>query len=773
MARIDNYYPPSPENVPEDLVKPTGDYNTRVVLLLLSLILFFSVYLGLFFGAIAMAIITPIYILPCFGIIVSIPCILFALFLVKGFFKSRGPKEKTTQIEITEEDQPLLFEFIARLCEETGAPFPRKIFIVPDVNAAVLTSTSPWGLIFPQGKDLLIGLGLVNILNLSEFKAVMAHEFGHFAQKSSRLSAYSYNADRIIYDLVYGRDGFDRFIEGMCSIGVRGRNTGLIALFGWSIYGVIWMFRKVLEGFHYLITLLRLSLSRQMEFNADLVAVSVAGSDAGIHALYRLTFCDQTWEQAINDLRAASQHEMYSSDIFVHLNHAANYLRKQKKDQKLGEPPPLPEDVRDTPDLFKEDDEHGTPKMWATHPSNFEREQNAKEYYIRSVIDNRSAWVLFKEPQKLREEVTYRLYRVNNWIKKDQELRDAEEVQAFIDDEHAETTYDARYHSLYDERFIEIEELEDLVAEANKAGWNEGRLERVHVKLYDNELKEWMEGYNSRREERRLLSGLVTGDLELKGEDLEFRGRTYDVAEAKRLMKKVDKELEEDRQYLEAFDRRAFLVYYQMATQVSDKLAANHEFRYDFHLTCQKMLRRLVMERSSLQNMLDAIADRGGQLPQHEFRAMLRSCRDARKALDKVLEEADDLPMPDLANMKKGKPLGHFLLKKNLVEKLDRDEYVVTAEWIRKLMSQLLEVENKLRRIHFKSLGGILLMQDRIHQRWKEQLASMPVVQAAAPPAPSQAPVGKAVPIPTNSAPRPVAPGQAVKSATTPPKAGS
>ena len=61
----------------------------------------------------------------------------------------------------------------------------------------------------------------------------------------------------------------------------------------------------------------------------------------------------------------------------------------------------------------------------------------------------------------------------------------------------------------------------------------------------------------------------------------------------------------------------------------------------------------------------------------------------------------------------------------------------------------------------------------RSGQRWKEQLASMPVVQAAAPTAPTQAPVGKAIPLPTNSAPRPVAPGQAVKSATTPPKASS
>jgi Zn-dependent protease with chaperone function len=34
----------------------------------------------------------------------------------------------------------------------------------------------------PIKKNLQIGLGLVNSLNVSEFKAVMAHEFGHFTQ---------------------------------------------------------------------------------------------------------------------------------------------------------------------------------------------------------------------------------------------------------------------------------------------------------------------------------------------------------------------------------------------------------------------------------------------------------------------------------------------------------------------------------------------------------------------------------------------------------------
>src|SRR5439155_20978576 len=145
------------------------------------------------------------------GLFVALPALLFFLFLVKGFFKT-AQKERTVRAEITAEDQPLLFDFIERLCEDTGAPMPRRVYISHEVNAAVMTHTGITSLFWPTGKDLLIGLGLVNILSLSEFKSVLAHEFGHFAQKSTRLGGYVYTANRIIYDLVCGRDWFDEMI---------------------------------------------------------------------------------------------------------------------------------------------------------------------------------------------------------------------------------------------------------------------------------------------------------------------------------------------------------------------------------------------------------------------------------------------------------------------------------------------------------------------------------------------------------------------------------
>ncbi len=118
---------------------------------------------------------------------------------------------KEMHIEITEEEQPVLFGFIHQLCEELGAPEPNKVYVSPDVNAAVMPRTSLVNLFVEPKKDLLIGMGLVNCVNLSEFKAVLAHEFGHFGQ-SAMASSYTYVASRIIGDLVDGEDWFDRLI---------------------------------------------------------------------------------------------------------------------------------------------------------------------------------------------------------------------------------------------------------------------------------------------------------------------------------------------------------------------------------------------------------------------------------------------------------------------------------------------------------------------------------------------------------------------------------
>src|SRR5207245_1839586 len=104
--------------------------------------------------------------------------------------------------------------------------------------------------------------------------------------------------------------------------------------------------------------------------------------------------------------------------------------------------------------------------MWATHPSNYDREQNAKRHIVECPIDERSPWALFDESSRMREKVTRRFYRVAWRIPKKTDFRSPEEVQAFIDDEHAQSTFGERYHGIYDNRFLSFDDVSELIVKA-------------------------------------------------------------------------------------------------------------------------------------------------------------------------------------------------------------------------------------------------------------------------------------------------------------------
>ena len=200
-----------------------------------------------------------------------------------------------------------------------------------------------------------------------------------------KLGSYVYTANRVIADIVYGRGKLDEILSAMCRIDIR------IAIFAWCFVAVLWVMRRGLELLFKGIVFAHTSLSRQMEYNADLVAVSVTGSDAPVFALVRLDFANETLEQAWADLRAAADHDRFSADLYYHQTHSANYLRRRANNPKLGEVPELPDNPSKSIRVFKPEDT-SVPKMWATHPANYDRETNAKQRYFRGPLDERSAW---------------------------------------------------------------------------------------------------------------------------------------------------------------------------------------------------------------------------------------------------------------------------------------------------------------------------------------------------------------------------------------------
>ncbi|MBY0229065.1 MAG: M48 family metalloprotease [Gemmataceae bacterium] len=714
-------YPPSPDDVPDDLTRPHGEYKAQAFIVLVALLLFALFWCLTLLGCLVLPVLALLWLPVAFSLPFSLAAWLLLFLLLKGFFRKSYP-QKTFNVEVLPEEHPKLFDFIERLCDDCAAPRPHRVFLSPEVNAAVFYDhETVWSLFFPPPKNLLIGAGLVNVLNLSEFKAVLAHEFGHFSQKSMLLHRYVYSANRILGDLVFNRDWFDDMVLWMRDH----PENGFANAVGWTIFGPLFLFRKVLEGYLWTINLLSAGLSRQMEFNADLVAVRVSGSDPIIQALARFDFAAAALSQAVDDLRAASDHGMFTDDLFLHQAAAAGFLRKKAKNPYLGEPPPLPADEDCSPEVFEPDDDQ-VPEMWATHPPSHEREANAKRCYLRCPMDERSAWLLFDDGPALREQLTWRYYRVVWGIQKDTDLRKAKAVQAFIDEEHAETTYDPRYHGAYDNRPIRPGKLEELERKSKASPWKPETLGQIARRLHGDELKDRMAEIQALRDELEALRAYDRGDRMLENDgSFKFRGKWLRERELERTIKKVEEEYDKQLDWLAEMDARVFRAHFQMAQELDAKLLEELRMRYEFHLTAQEILLDLMAQRPFLEMALALLSDSGGQMDYAEFAAVRSQLIDSYDIMLRCLNRADKLPLPKLKNLKQGEMLGWFLLGVKTVKPLRPTTTRITTAWISKFLGQIAAIEDRIRRIHFKSLGGLLAHQERVREEWLKASASM------------------------------------------------
>jgi len=734
MAKA-SLYPPNPENVPDDLTEPSAEYRTQTFMLLLSLVLFFLLYFGLMLFS-AMYMLWAIWfflgaaghnpLLRFFSLCFVPLALTLFVYMLKNLFKSEHA-EKEFQIEIFEDEHPKLFEFIHQLCDDVGVDPPLHVYVDYNVNAyAAADRSSFFHLLIPTGRSLCIGMGLINCVNLTEFKALLAHEFGHFSQKGMKISTYVAAALRIVNHVLTGEDAFDRFIVGW--------SQGPV-IFAWPAYiirGILWALRKIMDLLAYVVFFFHLSLARQREFHADSVAVALTGSDAPVYLLHRCYIGEYSFHQAVNDLRSAMSQHLYTSDLFYHQSASVKVVRKRNKgkDLHLEEPPELPRDPDEQIQLFKDDDDDKLAEMWESHPSNYDREQNAKAHYIRSTFDHRSPWLLFDNVEELRERVTYKFYRFYFKIPKDVILADPIEVQGFIDDEHADRTYDPKYQGLYDFRNLLLDDITELAKDGSRQPWSITELAETHATLYNAEVKHRSQLYYKRVEEKNMLVAVYNGWQKPKNDEIEFRGDIYEIDDAKRLIKKVEKEIEKDHRWIKAHDLRVFMTYFQMALHINQEVAEELYRRYAFHMELQNIWYELTKQNDPIQSAIAFLDTVQGPIQSHHFRELLTIFRDAHKAMKKSLTASKGMTLPALKNMPVGQELRPFLLEKNLLEGLSKYDNTITQRWVNKLLDQFREMREKVDRVHFKSLAGILGLQEKIGDECTRRWSSLPTVRS-------------------------------------------
>jgi Zn-dependent protease with chaperone function len=193
----------------------------------------------------------------CIGASVTI---LWALVPRPDRFEPPGPR-------LDESLHPRLFRLIREVATATRQVVPTDVYLLNEVNAWVTHRGGTMG--FGSHRVMGVGMPLLQAVSVSEFKGIIAHEFGHYWSGDVKLGPWIYKT----------RAAIARTIAGV-------HETFVEAPFLW--YG-----RQFLKLTH--------AVSRQQEFIADEVAARVAGAPTVASALRRITALPPLFSSYVSD----------------------------------------------------------------------------------------------------------------------------------------------------------------------------------------------------------------------------------------------------------------------------------------------------------------------------------------------------------------------------------------------------------------------------------------------------------------------------------------
>lgn len=404
-------YPASPSHVDPNVTEPSASFKSEVLKVTGAIVLFIIVYVLLMglamglavaagYGGIAFILLHPSFITLMIGLGLAGLGLMVLFFLIKFLF-ARNKVDRSHLVEVTRQQQPELFSFIEQLTKEIGAPFPKRIYFSSDVNASVFYDSGFWSMFLPIRKNLQIGLGLVNVLTVSEFKAVLAHEFGHFSQRSMKLGSYVYNVNQIIFNLLYDNRGYGNALESWGNI------SGYFAFFANITVRIVQGIQWILQQMYGLINKSYMGLSRQMEFHADAVAASTAGSSALATALMKLDMANLTQQKLYQTYNNWISDNLKARNMFPNHVEVMKYFAKDFSLPVVNGLPVVDEAAAKrlaSSRVVVED-------QWASHPSTEDRVAYLNRLNIAAENAIESAWVIFREPEHVQEMMTDFVYR--------------------------------------------------------------------------------------------------------------------------------------------------------------------------------------------------------------------------------------------------------------------------------------------------------------------------------------------------------------------------
>ena len=181
----------------------------------------------------------------------------------------RRDKFKAPGIKLESVRHPRLFAEIEKIATSLNEPLPGEIYLIAEPDAWVGDRGGFMG--FGSRRMMGLGLPLLASLNVSQFRAILTHEFAHYYGGDTNLGPWVRRAQM----------GMIRSFHGIASVG-KHRLPGVVALLYMIVFSVLeWYWHLFLDAVNF--------VSRRQEFRADELACILAGPEwlkSGLRAVH-------------------------------------------------------------------------------------------------------------------------------------------------------------------------------------------------------------------------------------------------------------------------------------------------------------------------------------------------------------------------------------------------------------------------------------------------------------------------------------------------------
>ena len=487
----------------------------------------------------------PMFLTIMLGIGIMSVGVFILLFLFK-FITKKHKTDRSHLVLIDQYQEPKLFEVINEVVSEVKTKFPKKVYLSYEINAAVFYDSSFWSMFFPVRKNLQIGVGLINSITTSELKAILAHEFGHFSQKSMKVGSYVYNVNQVIYNLLYDNASYNSLLSGWAS---ASNYFHLFAeLAAKIISGIQWILKKVYE----IVNLNYMALSREMEFHADEVAANVTGPQPVITSLLRLDMADQTFGTVLNYYSERIENGIKTKNMYEQHGWLLNFLGEENNMTiKSGLPIVLKDDISrfNKSKLTIKD-------QWASHPSTAERVEHLQRMQLlHKDVDFTAASSLLQDKLAIQEQFTEQLFTAVQY-KTTPKYNATEEFIKAYKDSFFQGSFNKIYNGYYDNKNTGLS-LENMDSK------NYNFSDKTISDLFNAEAVDMVYSANSLQSDIELLKEIAKGESNIKTFD--YDGQKYSIDDCSNLLPALEQELNNHQLKIAAHDNEIGKYFLQLA----------------------------------------------------------------------------------------------------------------------------------------------------------------------------------------------------------------